>query len=243
MAGRRALVTGAASGIGAACARRLARAGAQVTVLDIDASGAEQVAREIGGAALILDLSLPGPVPVLDVDILVNNAGIQHLSPVEDFPAEAFEHIIKLMLVAPFELIKAVLPGMYARGWGRIVNISSIHGRQASPFKAAYVAAKHGLEGLSKVTALEGGAKGVTSNCIAPGYVRTPLVDRQVAAQAELHGIPADEVIAQIMLSGAAIKRFVEPDEVAELAAYLCTPAAALISGSSLVIDGGTTAG
>lgn len=241
--GRRAIVTGGAGGIGAACARRLATGGAQVTVLDVDASGAGDLAQQIGGEALVLDLYRPGPFPALEADILVNNAGIQHLSPLEEFPAEVFERIIRLMLISPFELIKAVLPGMYSRGWGRIINISSIHGRQASPFKAAYVAAKHGLEGLSKVTALEAGGKGVTSNCIAPGYVRTPLVDNQIAAQAELHDMTADRVVQQIMLADAAIKRLIEPEEVAELAAYLCTPAAAIISGSSLAIDGGATAG
>jgi len=146
------------------------------------------------------------------------------------------------MVDAPFRLIRHVLPHMYAAGWGRIVNISSVHGLLASPYKSAYVAAKHGLEGLSKVTALEGASHGVTSNCICPAFVRTPLVDRQIADQAAIHGIPESEVIEKIMLDRAAIKRLIEPAEVAELLAYLCTAPASLITGSSVTIDGGWTA-
>jgi 3-hydroxybutyrate dehydrogenase len=242
--GRDALVTGGASGIGRACAARLAAAGAKVTVVDLDAEGAERVAAEIGGIAVVADLTDLEAVDRLDldVDILVNNAGLQHVAPIEQFPPERFELILRLMVEAPFRLVRNALPGMYERGWGRVVNISSVHGLRASPYKSAYVAAKHGLEGLSKVIALEGGPRGVTSNCICPAYVRTPLVENQIAAQAERHGIPADEVVERVMLTEPAIKRLIEPDEVADLAAYLCTPSAGFINGASLTMDGGWSA-
>src|SRR6266511_2048503 len=182
--GRRALVTGAASGIGRACARRLAAAGAEVTVLDRDADGAKRVAHELEGRVLVVDLAGPDLDTLrVDTDILVNNAGLQHVAPVQEFPPERFALLLRVMLEAPFRLARAAPPGMYERGWGRIVNISSVHGLRASPFKSAYVAAKHGLEGLSKVIALEGGPQGVTSNCICPAYVRTPLVESQIAAR------------------------------------------------------------
>jgi 3-hydroxybutyrate dehydrogenase len=239
--GRTALVTGAASGIGEACARRLAAAGAEVTVLDMDRAGAQRVAGEVGGRALVVDLA--GPLD-LDVaaDVLVNNAGLQYVAPVEEFPPERFSLLLRVMLEAPFRLVRSVLPGMYDRGWGRIVNVSSVHGLRASPFKSAYVAAKHGLEGLSKVVALEGGPRGVTSNCICPAYVRTPLVENQIADQARIHGLAEEEVVERVMLTEPAIKRLVEPEEVAELAAFLCSPAASFINGASLTMDGGWTA-
>ncbi|OUC92329.1 3-hydroxybutyrate dehydrogenase [Streptosporangium minutum] len=244
LAGRRAVVTGAGSGIGRACARRLAAAGAHVVVVDMDAEAAVEVATEVSGTPVVADLSAPGFVDALpgDVDIVVNNAGFQHLAPVEDFPPEIFSKILKVMVEAPFLLARAALPGMYERGWGRIVNISSVHGLRASPYKSAYVTAKHALEGLSKVIALEGAPHGVTSNCVSPAYVRTPLVENQVDAQAESHGIGRDEVVEQIMLAPAAIKRLIEPEEVAELAAYLCGPHGSFITGTSLPVDGGWTA-
>ncbi|MBP3976843.1 3-hydroxybutyrate dehydrogenase [Microbacterium sp. BLY] len=242
--GRRALVTGGASGIGAACARAFAQAGARVTVADIDGAAAEVLADEIGGSAWAIDLTDRDALAEvrLDTDILVNNAGVQHVSPIEDFDPARFSLLLQLMLEAPFLLTRAVLPGMYERGFGRIINMSSVHGLRASPFKAAYVAAKHGLEGLSKVTALEGAAHGVTSNCINPGYVRTPLVERQIADQARVHGIPESEVLEKVLLTEAAIKRLVEPEEVAGLAVWLAADAAGMVTGASYTMDGGWSA-
>jgi 3-hydroxybutyrate dehydrogenase len=242
--GRRALVTGAASGIGAATARALAERGAHVTIADLDAEGAERLAQELDGAAWVVDLGDLDALEAvsLDVDILINNAGVQTVAPIVDFEPGRFRAMLDIMLVAPFLLARAVLPGMYERGWGRVVNISSVHGIRASEFKSAYVSAKHGLEGLSKVIALEGSAHGVTSNCVEPGYVRTPLVEKQIADQARLHGIPESEVVEKIMLSEAAIKRLVEPDEVADLVAWLCGPNAGMVTGASYVMDGGWSA-
>lgn len=241
LTGRTAVVTGGASGIGRACAVRLAADGAAVVVLDRDEAAAAEVAEQIGGRAIGLDLTDLDAVDALDVDadIIVNNAGMQHVAPVHEFPPELFSLIMRLMAEAPFRLVRRSLPGMYERGWGRIVNISSVHGVRASEFKVAYVAAKHALEGLSKVVALEGAPHGVTSNCVNPAYVRTPLVDRQISAQAEQHGISPDEVVEKIMLAPAALKRLIEPAEVASAVAYLCSPAASFITGSSVMIDGG----
>ncbi|MFI1952467.1 3-hydroxybutyrate dehydrogenase [Streptomyces xinghaiensis] len=249
LTGRTALVTGAAGGIGRACALRLAAAGAGVRAVDRDAAGLEELGARAGG--------LPGSVEtrVLDLtdldaaeraaagtDVLVNNAGLQLVRPIEEFPPEVFSTVLTVMLEAPFRLIRGALPHMYGQGWGRIVNISSVHGLRASRFKSAYVAAKHGLEGLSKVAALEGAAHGVTSNCVNPGYVRTPLVERQIADQAAAHGIPAERVVSDILLADSALKRLVEPAEVAEAVAYLCSPQASFITGAALPLDGGWTA-
>jgi 3-hydroxybutyrate dehydrogenase len=244
LTGRTALVTGGAGGIGRACAERLARAGAAVVVLDRDADGAARVADATGGRSIAIDLTDPAAVDRLDIgaDILVNNAGFQHVAPLEAFPPDVFRTMLTLMVEAPFRLVRRCLPGMYANGWGRVVNISSVHGMRASPFKSAYVTAKHGLEGLSKVIAMEGAAHGVTSNCVNPSYVRTPLVENQIAAQAATHGISEDEVVEQIMLAPTAIKRLIEPAEVAELVTYLCAPEAAFITGASIMVDGGWSA-
>lgn len=245
LTGRTALVTGAASGIGEACARRLAADGAAVLAVDLDATGLEKLAAGTDGISpLVCDLSDLDAVDALpaDVDVLVNNAGIQHVAPVHEFPPERFAFIVRLMLECPFRLVRHVLPHMYDGGWGRVVNISSVHGLRASPYKVAYVAAKHGLEGMSKVVALEGAERGVTSNCVNPSYVRTPLVERQIADQARAHGISPDQVVEQVMLGPVAVKRLVEPDEVAELVSYLCGPTSGSVTGASFPLDGGWTA-
>jgi 3-hydroxybutyrate dehydrogenase len=244
LTGRRALVTGGASGIGAACARALAGAGAHVIVADLDEAGAAEVAAGLGGEPWPVDLTDVGALEELrlDVDVLVNNAGIQHVAPIPEFPPEMFRRILRLMLEAPFLLTRAALPSMYAREFGRVINISSVHGLRASAFKSAYVAAKHGLEGLSKVIALEGAGHGVTSNCISPGYVRTPLVERQIADQARLHGIGESEVVESVLLAESAVKRLVEPEEVASLVLWLAGPQAAMATGASFTLDGGWSA-
>jgi 3-hydroxybutyrate dehydrogenase len=244
LSGHTAVVTGAASGIGRAVATRLGRAGAKVVVIDINAEAVERIALDIGGTPMPADLSRANALDAFDGDcsVVVNCAGIQHVAPVEDFPIDRFAYIQQVMVEAPFRLTQRALPSMYARGWGRVVNISSVHGLRASPFKAAYVAAKHGLEGLTKVVALEGAAHGVTANCVNPGYVRTPLVEGQIAQQAQAHGVPEAEVLEQILLTRSAIKRLIEPHEVSELVAYLCTAAADFITGASITLDGGWTA-
>lgn len=244
LTGRRAIVTGAASGIGQAVARELARRGAHVVVADLDGPAAERVAAELDGEVWAVDLTDLDALAQrsLRADILVNNAGVQTVSAIEDFDPGRFRMMMDLMVTAPFLLARAVLPGMYESGWGRVVNVSSVHGLRASAFKAAYVAAKHALEGLSKVIALEGAEHGVTSNCVNPGYVRTPLVEKQIADQARLHGIPESEVIEKVMLTENAIKRLLEPDEVADLVGWLCGPSAGMVTGSSYVMDGGWTA-
>jgi 3-hydroxybutyrate dehydrogenase len=245
LTGRTALVTGAASGIGAAIVRRLVDDGASVLAVDRDESGLMSLAERVPGIqAVACDLSDLDAVDALpaEVDVLVNNAGLQHVSPLTEFDPGRFSLILRVMLEAPFRLARLTLPHMYERGWGRVVNISSAHGLRASPFKAAYVSAKHGLEGLSKVIALEGAPHGVTSNCINPGYVRTALVEQQIASQATAHGIDPEQVVQQILLAQSAVKRLVEPGEVAEFAAVLYGSASASISGASLSMDGGWTA-
>lgn len=242
--GRKALITGGAGGIGAASARALAARGAKVVIADVDAAAAEALADEVGGTTWAVDLLDVDSLATLslDCDILVNNAGIQRINAIEDFDPADFRRILALMLEAPFLLIRAALPHMYANGFGRIINVSSVHGIRASPFKSAYVSAKHGLEGLSKVTALEGGEHGVTSNCINPGYVRTPLVEKQIADQAKVHSIPESEVLAKVMLTESAVKRLVEPEEVASLVAWLASDHAGMVTGASYTMDGGWSA-
>jgi 3-hydroxybutyrate dehydrogenase len=244
LAGRTALVTGGASGIGAACARELALRGAIVTVADVDDVAAKALAAEIGGSAWTVDLLDVATLEELslEVDVLVNNAGVQTVDPITEFDPGRFRSMLSLMVEVPFLLIRAALPHMYEQRFGRVVNISSVHGLRASAFKVAYVTAKHGLEGLSKVTALEGGAHGVTSNCVNPGYVRTPLVAKQIADQSRTHGIPEQEVVEKVLLSESAIKRLVEPEEVASLVGWLASPSAGMVTGASYTMDGGWSA-
>ncbi|MFC9432493.1 3-hydroxybutyrate dehydrogenase [Nocardia sp. NPDC057030] len=244
LTGRSALITGGASGIGAACARALAARGARVTIADIDEVGAKALARELDGKSWAVDLLEADELETLEleIDILVNNAGVQSISPIEDFAPFQFRTLLTLMVEAPFLLIRAALPHMYRQGFGRIINISSVHGLRASEFKSAYVTAKHGLEGLSKVTALEGGRHGVTSNCVSPGYVRTPLVDKQIADQAKAHNIPEQQVLEKILLTESAIKRLVEPEEVASLVSWLASADAGMVTGASYTMDGGWSA-
>lgn len=244
MTTRTVLVTGGGSGIGEAVARRAAQDGFRVVVADRDAAAAERVAGEIDGEPWVVDLADTGALEDLrlECDVLVNNAGVQRVAPIHELAPEDFRFIHRLMLESPFLLVRAALPHMYQQGWGRVINVSSAHGLRASEFKAPYVSAKHGLEGLSKVTALEGAAHGVTSNCINPGYVRTPLVEKQIADQARTHGIPESEVVEKIMLTRAAIKRMIEPAEVAALASFLMSDDAGMVTGTSYAMDGGWTA-
>lgn len=250
--GKVAIVTGAASGIGLAIARDFAQQGVRVTLSDIDVEHGKAAASELSGARFQeADMANSEALQRLvaetiaaegRVDILVNNAGIQYVSPITEFPEAKWRQILDIMLTAPFLMTKAVLPGMYERKWGRIVNIASVHALIASPFKSAYVSAKHGLLGLTRVTALEGAEHGVTCNAICPSYVRTALVEKQIADQARIHNIPESEVVEKIMVAEAAIHRLLEPEEVAHYASYLCSYAASGITGSAQVIDCGWTA-
>lgn len=249
MHGKTALITGAASGIGRAIALAFGHEGARVIVHDVKAEG-RQVADAVGGVWLQADLSEARAVRDLaqraldmgPVDILVNNAGFQHVDPVESFPEETWQRMLQVMLTAPFQLIKYLLPGMKERRWGRIINIASIHGLVASPFKSAYITAKHGLLGLTRAVAVEAGPYGVTVNAICPAYVRTPIVENQIADQARTLGISENDVVRKVMLEPAAIKRLIEPDEVADLAVFLASDRASAITGAAWTIDLGWTA-
>ena len=251
MSQRTALVTGAASGIGLAVSQALAANGVKVVMADLNQATGQAEADKIGALFVQADLSRQADCRALvdaalakygRVDILVNNAGIQHVAPIEDFPEEKWEFMIALMLTAPFRLTKYVWPGMKENNWGRIININSVHGLIASPFKSAYISAKHGMTGLTKTAALEGGKFGITVNSICPAYVRTPLVDNQIADQARIHNIPPEQVVEEIMLKNAAVKRMIEPREIGDLVLYLCSDKAACFTGSSLTIDCGWTA-
>ncbi|RFU87832.1 SDR family NAD(P)-dependent oxidoreductase [Streptomyces triticagri] len=245
LTGRTALVTGGGSGIGRACVLALAQAGATVHVVDRDADGAKAVAEIAGGVAHVADLADPDAIALLpaEADILVNNAGLQYVAPLTEFSRERFELIQRVMVTAPFLLMQRTLPHMQHTGWGRIVNVSSVHGLRASAYKSAYVAAKHGLEGLSKVAAIEGASHGVTSNCVSPGYVRTPLVEGQVRDQAAAHGISEGDVVSDVLLARSPMKRLIEAEEVAAAVVWLCGPHARHLTGASLPLDGGWTAG
>jgi 3-hydroxybutyrate dehydrogenase len=249
--GKVAVITGGASGIGRAIGTGLAAQGARIVVADLDEREGKTLASSINGRFQRTDVSSRDDCRTLvestvrehgGVDILVNNAGLQHVAPIEEFPEDKWDYIVRVMLVGAFYLTKYAIPHMYAKGWGRVINISSVHGLVASPYKSAYVAAKHGLNGLTKAIALEAAEKGVTVNAICPSYVRTPLVEKQIADQARVHGISEDAVIRDIMLAPAALKRLLEPSEVAAYATFLCTDAAAGITGSLQVIDCGWTA-
>jgi len=246
-----ALVTGAASGIGLACAERLSADGMQVVLADVNEKAGAEHAKRLGGTFVAADLSTRGGCKALvdaalkahgGVHVLVNNAGYQHVSPIEEFPEDQWDRMIALMLTAPFLLTRYCWPSMKQQKWGRVINIASIHALVASPFKAAYISAKHGLVGLTRTAALEGGEFGITANAICPAYVRTPLVDAQIADQAKANKMSEDEVIEKIMLAPAAVKRLLEPREVADFVAYLCSEPAGTITGAALTMDLGWTA-
>ena len=246
-----AIVTGAASGIGLACAERLAADGMKVVLADLNEKAGAEHAKRLGGSFVAADLSSRAGCRALvdaalkaygTVHVLVNNAGYQHVSPIEDFPEEQWERMVALMLTAPFLLTRYCWPAMKKQKWGRVVNIGSIHALIASPFKVGYIAAKHGLVGLTRTAALEGGEHGITVNAICPAYVRTPLVDGQIADQAKANAMSPDEVIEKVMLAPAAVKRLIEPREVADFVAYLCTEPAGTITGAALAMDLGWTA-
>jgi 3-hydroxybutyrate dehydrogenase len=258
LAKRHALVTGSTSGIGLAIARALAKEGADVVIngmgdakaIEAERSGIE---KEFGVKAFYngADMTKPAEIAAMiadaqtklgSLDILVNNAGIQHVAPIEEFPIEKWDAIIAINLTSAFHTIRAATPGMKAQKWGRIINTASAHSLVASPFKSAYVAAKHGLAGLSKTVALELATFGVTSNCISPGYVWTPLVENQIPDTMKARHMTREQVINEVMLAGQPTKQFVTPDQVASLVVYLCSDAAAQITGANLSIDGGWTA-
>jgi 3-hydroxybutyrate dehydrogenase len=249
LSGRRALVTGSTSGIGLAIARALRAEGAEVVLSGFGEEG--EIARlceELEARHVGADLTSAAGVQQLmaeagPVDILVNNAGMQHVAPVEDFPPEKWDAVIALNLSAAFHTARLAVPHMKAKGWGRIIATASAHSKAASPFKAAYVAAKHGIDGLTKVLALELAEHGVTANCISPGYVWTPLVENQIPDTMAARGLSREAVVNDVLLAKQPTKKFVQPSEVAAMAVFLCRDEAQNINGANLSIDGGWTAG
>lgn len=241
------IITGAASGIGLSIAESFAKDGATLVMADINEAKLKEESARLGGSYFKADLSKSEDCKALvefaaqkhsRVDVLVNVAGIQLVSPIEDFPEDKWRLIIDLMLTAPFLLTKYAFPYMKKQGWGRIINLNSAHGIRASEFKVAYVSAKHGLSGLTKVTALEGAPYGVTCNSICPGYVKTPLVEKQIADQAKAHGISEDRVVTEVLLKKQALKKLIEPSDIGELAKFLCSDAAQCMTGACISIDG-----
>lgn len=245
------LITGAASGIGLAIAEELAKDGAKIVMIDVNEEKLIEESEKINCSYFKADLTKREDCKASveytvekygTIDLLVNVAGIQHVETIEDFPEDKWDFIISLMLTAPFLLTKYAWPYMKKQNWGRIVNLSSIHGLVASQYKSAYVSAKHGLIGLTKVTATEGGEFGITCNAICPSYVRTPLVDNQIKDQAKVHGISEEEVVADIMLEKSFIKSLIEPADIADIVRLLCSRAGDHMTGGAINIDGGWTA-
>jgi 3-hydroxybutyrate dehydrogenase len=252
--GKRAIVTGSNSGIGLGVAVELARAGADVVLNsftdraeDHDLAASIAAAHGVRARYIAADMANGAECRGLiekvgGCDILVNNAGIQHVAPIEEFPVEKWDRIIAINLTSAFHTTAAALPGMKARGWGRIVNIASAHGLTASPFKSAYVAAKHGLVGLSKTTALEVAGQGITANAICPGYVLTPLVEAQIPDQMKVHGMDRETVIREVMLLRQPSRQFATVEQIGGTVVYLCSPAADQVTGTTISVDGGWTA-
>ena len=252
--GKTAIVTGSNSGIGLGVARELARAGADVVINSFtdrteDHALAADLSAEFGTRVryIAADMSKGAECRALvdqagGCDILVNNAGIQHVAPVEEFPVEKWDAILAINLSSAFHTTAAALPGMRARGWGRVVNIASAHGLTASPFKSAYIAAKHGVVGLSKTVALETAGQGITCNAICPGYVLTPLVEAQIPDQMKVHGMDRETVIREVMLTRQPSRQFATTDQIGGTVVFLCSSAAAQITGTTISVDGGWTA-